>query len=73
MKPIIEDLRDYEPEAAEMLGYKSITTPINPRTEMDIIDSITESMKGIDAIWIDYGSHVELGRKKNELAVTPEH
>ena len=61
-------LSSMAPNQAKESGYEHITIPIYPKTEQHIIQSIEKSMKGIDAIWIDYGNHIELGRKKGEIA-----
>lgn len=53
-------------EAAKQ-GYRSITTGIHHTQESDVIDSIEESMRGVDAVWIKSGHYYECGRRIGEI------
>jgi hypothetical protein len=59
-------LRRLTPNEAAAQGFQAITSSIYPG-ESQIISSMERDMRGIDAVWIDYGCRIELGRKTAEL------
>lgn len=65
MKP--RPLPHITPIQARERGYRPITNEINPRTETTLILSIERAMAGADAVWIDYGTYLELGRHRQDI------
>lgn len=55
------------PIQARERGYRPITNSINPRRETTIILSIESAMAGADAVWIDYGTYLKLGRHRQDI------
>lgn len=56
---------------AEILGYRSITTDVDPRKEADIFMSIESTLNHDNAVWIKQkNGMVQAARKQSKLTPT---
>ena len=68
MNPLLFALPLLSALEARTQGYTSITVPVTISSEQEIIKSMEQSMKGIDAVWVVLGrTQLELARKKTDL------
>jgi len=68
-REVVPTLRVVSAETAAREGYRPITVSIDSRTEPHIFQSIQQSLRGADAVWIsdNNGKRFFAARKASEL------
>jgi hypothetical protein len=62
------NLKIITPAIARLENYSEITTPINPRTEIEIFSNLEKQLKGVDAVWIKHpDGTMSAARRTSEL------
>ncbi len=67
------ELRCLSPESARRFDYIEITTPISLKSEPQVFQSVQDSLRGLDAVWIEYpGERFAAGRRVRDLLAVEE-
>ena len=69
MKPLKLRLKVLTPQAAKLAGYKPITIPISLFSELEIIRSLEQDLKGSKSVWITNESGTEYTAARHESEI----